>query len=74
MANYMNNLLPEYRKRPALIVQEIYNRTIEQILENADEKILVPPTQESENREIRVQINRDPRLKKTQQNQSDNGM
>ena len=64
MALYMKNLLPEYQKYPELVIQQKYQDAIEEILENADEKILVPPTQNSENREIRIQINRDPKLKK----------
>lgn len=71
MASYLKNLLPEYRKYPQLVIQQLYQDAIEQVLANAEEKILVPPTQTGENREIRVQINRDPKLKKQQTNSED---
>ncbi|MFH1371720.1 MAG: protease modulator HflK [Planctomycetota bacterium] len=61
-ADYLHQILPEYRKHPELVVQRIYMDAIEQILENADEKIFVQPGQ-SAGTELRVLINRDPAIK-----------
>jgi membrane protease subunit HflK len=62
-AEYLRKLLPEYRKRPGLVIQEIYQDAIEEVLENADEKIIVQPTIDGSPREIRIQLNRDPAIK-----------
>ncbi|MCK4998424.1 MAG: protease modulator HflK [Anaerohalosphaera sp.] len=59
-ATYLKRLLPEYRKRPELVKQKIYQDAIEEVLDNADEKILIQPG----NKEIRIQINRDPTIGK----------
>lgn len=61
-ADYLHQILPEYRKRPELVVQRIYKDAIEQILENADEKIIVQPGQSAAT-ELRVLVNRDPAIK-----------
>ncbi len=61
-ADYLRQILPEYRKHPELVVQRIYMDAIEQILENADEKIFVQPGQ-SAGTELRVLVNRDPAIK-----------
>jgi regulator of protease activity HflC (stomatin/prohibitin superfamily) len=58
-ADYLQELLPEYRQRPKLVIQEIYLDAIEQILENADEKFFISPDED----EIRTLLNRDPSLK-----------
>lgn len=65
-AEYLLKLLPEYRKHPELVLQKIYQDAIEQVLANAEEKILVQPSGEGQPRELRVQINRDPNIKKEQ--------
>ncbi len=57
-ADYLRQLLPEYRKHPELVVQEIYRDTIERILANVDEKFVIP-----KGAEWRIYINRDPSLK-----------
>jgi len=62
-SDYLKRILPEYRKRPKLVLQEIYQDTIETVLNNADEKIIIQPTQGSKDVEIRVLINRDPTIK-----------
>ena len=62
-AEYLRKLLPEYRKRPGLVIQEIYQDAIEEVLENADEKIIVQPATGSGPREVRIQLNRDPAIK-----------
>ena len=57
-AIYLNQILPEYKKRPKLVKQKIYQEAIEEVLNNVDEKILILPG----NKEIRIQVNRDPSI------------
>ena len=63
-ADYLLSILPEYKQRPELVMQKIYLDAIEQILDNADEKFVVQATEGSKGTEIRVLVNRDPKLKK----------
>ena len=62
-SEYFKKLLPEYRKRPQLVVQNIYRDIIEQVIDGLDEKILIEPTETARGREIRIHINRDPAIK-----------
>jgi len=63
-ADYLESILPEYRQRPELVLQKIYLDAIEQILgNNADEKFVVQTTKGSKGTQIRVLLNRDPKLK-----------
>jgi membrane protease subunit HflK len=62
-AEYLQRLLPEYRKRPELVIQRIYLDAIEQILSDADEKFVIQPTKDTKGTEIRIQLNRDPTIK-----------
>jgi len=62
-AEYLQKLLPEYRKRPELVVQKIYQDAIEYVLNNVDEKIIIQPTEVTRGREIRILLNRDPAIK-----------
>ena len=62
-AEYLQKLLPEYRKRPKLVIQKIYQDAIEYVLDNADEKIIIQPTKGTKGREIRILLNRDPTIK-----------
>ncbi len=57
-AEYLKQLLPEYRKHPELVVQEIYQDAMERIFANVDEKFVIP-----KGAEWRIYINRDPSLK-----------
>jgi len=57
-ADYLRQLLPEYRKRPELVVQEIYQDAIERIFTNVNEKFVIP-----KGTEWRILVNRDPSLK-----------
>ncbi|MBN1796474.1 MAG: protease modulator HflK [Sedimentisphaerales bacterium] len=63
-AEFFNQLLPEYRKRPKLVVQERYRQAIKSILENVDEKMIIQPTGSARGSEIRIELNRDPTIKK----------
>jgi len=62
-ADYLKSLLPEYRKRPELVIQYIYRDSIEYVLNNADEKFVVQPTKGPGGKELRILMNRDPSLK-----------
>lgn len=57
-AEYLMELLPEYRKHPELVIQKIYQDAIERIFNNVDEKFIIP-----KGAEWRILINRDPLLK-----------
>jgi len=61
-ADYLHRLLPEYRKRPHLVLQKIYQDAIEYVLNNADEKMIIEGGENARQREIRVLLNRDPKL------------
>ena len=62
-ADYLQRLLPEYRKRPQLVLQRIYLDAIEQVLDEADEKFVIQPGEGTKGREIRVLMNRDATIK-----------
>lgn len=62
-ADYLERLLPEYRQRPKLVIQQIYLDAIENIMNNADEKFVIQTTKGSKGTQIRVLLNRDPSLK-----------
>jgi membrane protease subunit HflK len=66
-ADYLQKLLPEYRKRPKLVIQRIYQDAIEEVLSNTQETIIAQPSSGSKNREFRVMINRDPAIGKKKQ-------
>ncbi len=55
-AEYLHKMLPEYRKRPELVIQKIHRDAIVHVLENADEKIMIQPTEGAGDREIRIMI------------------
>ena len=59
-ADYLRNILPQYQKRPQLVLQKIYQDTVENVLNNADEKIVLQPSA-GKSREVRIQVNRDPK-------------
>jgi len=64
-ATYLNNILPEYKKRPKLFVQKVYLDAIEEVFMNVDEKIIIQSASNAKSREVRVLLNRDPKIKKT---------
>jgi regulator of protease activity HflC (stomatin/prohibitin superfamily) len=63
-ADYLAKLLPEYRKRPKLVLERIYQEAMEEILSNTQEIIIVQPSSGIKDTEFRVMINRDPMLEK----------
>ncbi len=62
-AEYLQQILPEYRKRPKLVLQKIYQDAIEEVLNNVDEKVIIQPTEGTKGNEIWMQLNRDPTIK-----------
>jgi len=62
-ADYLKQILPEFRKRPKLVMQRIYQDAIVDVLSNADEKFVVQPDESAKGREFRFYINRDPKIK-----------
>jgi len=62
-AEYLRQILPEYRKHPKLVIQKIYQDAIENILENAEEKIIIQPAEGAKDKEIRILLNRNPAIK-----------
>jgi len=63
-AKYLQELLPEFRKRPKLVLHGIYWDAIEQVLTNAREKFIIQPAEGIKAHEIRVIIDRDPTIKR----------
>jgi len=55
-AGYLHKILPEYRKRPELVIQKIHRDAIVHVLENADKKIMIQPAEGEGRREIRIMI------------------
>jgi membrane protease subunit HflK len=65
-ADYLRELLPQYKEHPELVLQDIYQRAIAQVMDNVDEKIVIQPSVDGKPREIRILINRDPNIRKQQ--------
>ncbi len=63
-ADYFVKLLPEYRKRPKLVLERIYYDAMEDILSNTQETIIAQPGSGIKNKELRILVNRDPALGK----------
>jgi len=63
-ATYLRSILPEFRKRPELVTQRIYLDTMEQVLQNAEEKFILESSANLKGQEIRVLVNRDPLVPK----------
>lgn len=62
-AEYMQRILPEYRKYPKLVVQKIYQDAIEYVFDGVDEKMIIQPAKGAKGRELRILVNRDPAIK-----------
>jgi membrane protease subunit HflK len=62
-ADYLESLLPEYKKHPKLVIQRIYLDAVEQVLNDADEKFIIQPTEGTKGSEIRVMMSRDATIK-----------
>ena len=68
-AIYLEKLLPEYRNRPELVLQKIYQDAIQDVLLNVDEKIFIQPASGNSPREIRLMVSRDYSPKKDSKQQ-----
>ncbi|MHC4343479.1 MAG: protease modulator HflK [Planctomycetota bacterium] len=68
-ADYLQKILPEFRKRPELVVQRIYLDAIEEVLSNADEIFVIQPAEGAKDGEIRVMVNRNPAISSEQEQQ-----
>ncbi len=55
-AEYLHKILPEYRKWPELVIHRIHRDAIVQVLDNADKKIMIQPTEGPGGKEIRLMI------------------
>jgi regulator of protease activity HflC (stomatin/prohibitin superfamily) len=62
-AIYLQSILPEYRKQPALVLQGIYLDAVQKVLENAEEKFILDRPDAAGHHEFRVMLNRDASLK-----------
>lgn len=62
-ASYLASILPEYRKRPELVARELYLAAVEEVLKNADEKFILDSSGTDRDREFRIMLNRDTKLK-----------
>jgi len=62
-AEYLQKILPEYQKRPKLVIQDIYQEAIKYVLNKDDGKILIQPTKGLKGKELRLLINRDPTIR-----------
>lgn len=63
-ADYLAKLLPEYRKRPKLVIARIYQDAMEEVLSNTQETIITQPSSDVKSSEFRVLVNRDPAINK----------
>jgi len=64
-ADYFNRLLPEFRKHPGLVVQNLYLDTVEQVIDEIDEKFILQGKAGNQLSEVRIKLNRDPALKRS---------
>ncbi len=58
-AEYLNKILPEYQQRPELVIQDIHRDAIVHVLEKADKKIMIQPTEGEGGREVRIMVGDD---------------
>lgn len=62
-ASYLTSILPEYRKWPELFARERYLAAIQEVLNNADEKFILDSSGGKRDRELRIMLNRDTKIK-----------
>jgi membrane protease subunit HflK len=67
-ADYLASIYPEFIKRPGLVIQKIYQDTVESVLAAADEKIVVQAGS-GKDRQVRIQVNKDPQAKPRQKSE-----
>ena len=66
-ADYLTQILPEFEKRPQLILHDIYTTAMEKIFKKADERIILQPVKSDKGNEVRILINKNPNIKKEAQ-------
>lgn len=64
-ADYFNQLLPEYKKHPELVVKNLYLDAVQSVMNGIDEKFVMQGDSGDQSRELRIQLNRDPALKRS---------
>ena len=62
-AEYLKQILPEYKKRPTLVISELYRNAMSVILNSAEEKFFIEPVQTDKGSVIMIKSNSDPTLK-----------
>ena len=62
-AKYLQSLLPEYRKRPDVVINRLYYDMLEKIYANAEEKFTIQSSKGAGLSETWVEFNRDTSLK-----------
>ena len=62
-AEYLRSLLPEYRKRPDIVINRLYYNAMEKILSNAEEKFIVQNSKDAKGSELWVYLNKFSSLK-----------
>lgn len=63
-AEYLTQLLPQYREYPDLVLQRIYQDAVEHVLANAEEKFIMQRSEDGKPVEFRFLMNRDPNVEK----------
>jgi len=71
-AKYLQEILPQYRKYPDLVIRNIYQDAMEKILANVHEKIIVEPGKSIDKKELRILLNRDPAIKTEEKKKESN--
>lgn len=60
-ADYFKNQLPYYQKNPDLFVRQRQTIALQRVLTNAQDKFFLPNRADGQARELRLQLNREPR-------------
>ena len=73
-AERLESLLPEYRKRPDLVLRRLYLDAVEPVFADAEEVFIIQPTKGTKGTEIRVLVSRDPAIgRKSEADQAPQG-
>jgi membrane protease subunit HflK len=57
-------LLPQYQANPELFIQQQQNQVLQRVLTNAQDRIVLPRRTDGKPREVRLQLNPEPRVPK----------
>ena len=60
-ANYFNNQLPYYKSNPDLFIRQRQTIALQKVMTNAQDKFFLPNRADGQSRELRLQLNREPR-------------